>query len=81
MGEAIGSAGTQGAPVRQPADGEHTAQRKGEAHERPDQETAGDPFGRWAERLLLLAVGLLEVAWLIALAYVIQRFVLTPLVG
>ena len=70
------------ATLRQPAYGEYTEQPEVEAqYEGADQESARDELGRWAQWPVLLVLALLEVAWLVALGYVIHRFVLSPVYG
>lgn len=69
----------RGVALRQPAYGEHTEQPEVEAEdERADQETARDELGWWAQWPFLGALALVEITWLVAIAYVIHRFVLTP---
>ena len=68
--------------LRQPAYGEYTEQPEVEAQDgRADQETARDELGRWAQWPVLLVLALLEIAWLVALVYVVHRFVLGPVYG
>ena len=62
----------------QPAYGEHTEQPEIEAqNERADEECARDDFARWTDWPVLVLLALVEVAWLVALVYLIHRFVLS----
>ncbi len=63
---------------RQPAYGEQTEQPEIEAqNERADEERARDDFARWTDWPVLVLLALVEVAWLVALVYLIHRFVLS----
>ena len=71
-----------GTRLRQPAYGEHTKHPEVEAqYESADQETAADELGRWAQWPFLGELALLEIGWLVALAYTCHRFVLSPVFG
>ena len=74
--EASGSARASAMTLRQPAYGEYSEQPEVETqYERSDQEPARQEFGRWAQWPVLSVLALVETTWLIALAYVIHRFV------
>lgn len=68
--------------LRQPAYGEYHEQPEVDAqHERSEEESAGDRFARRAQWPVLSVLALVEIAWLIALAYLIHGYVYTPLFG
>jgi hypothetical protein len=68
--------------LRQPAYGEYTEHPEVEAQPAgADQEAARDDLGRWARWPFLLVLALLEIAWLVALAYVAHRFVVSAILG
>jgi len=68
--------------LRQPAYGEYTEQPEVEAqYERAEQEPATDRFVRRAQWPILCALAGVEIAWLLALMYVIHRFLLSPILG
>jgi hypothetical protein len=68
--------------LRQPAYGEYAEQPEVDAQdERPEQEHASDRFARRAKWPVLVALAGAEMAWLVALAYVIHRYVLSPVLG
>jgi len=83
----VGVQASSGSPpraprLRQPAYGEYAEQPEIEAqYERTKQEHAGDRFTRRAQWPVLFALALAEMSWLIALAYVFHRFVLSPVFG
>ena len=80
--QASGGVAPHAARLRQPAYGEYAEEPQVEAqHERPDQESAADRFARRAQWPALFVLGLLEIAWLGSLAYVIHRIVLGPVFG
>jgi hypothetical protein len=80
--EMTGAAGSSATALRQPAYGEYQDQPGVEAqHEGADQEASGDRFARWAQWPVLVALAVVEVAWLAGLAYVVHRLVLDPLFG
>jgi hypothetical protein len=68
--------------LREPAYGEYAEEPEVEAQNEPlDQESPADRFARRAQWPALFALALLEGAWLGSLAYVIHRFVLSPITG
>ena len=68
--------------LRQPAYGEYAEKPEVEAqHERRDQESPADRFVRRAQWPILCALAGVEIAWLLALMYVIHRFLLSPILG
>ena len=80
--EASSTAAPYAKALRQPAYGEYAEQPEVEAEdERPEEETASDRFARRAHWPGLFALALMEIAWLIAVAYVVHGYVLRPLFG
>lgn len=85
MGEGV--VGTGGAlprtkRSRQPAYGEYAQQPEVDApNEGREQERAGNRFGGKAHLPVLFLLALMEIAWLIGLAHVVYRFVLSPVFG
>jgi hypothetical protein len=80
--QAGGAAAPHARRLRQPAYGEYAEQPEVEAqHERSEEESASDRFARRAQWPGLFVLALMEIAWLIALAYVIHGYVLRPLFG
>jgi hypothetical protein len=68
--------------LRQPAYGEYTEQPEVEAqHQRSEEETASDRLARRAQWPAFFVLALMEIAWLIGLAYAVHMYVLTPLLG
>jgi hypothetical protein len=63
---------------RQPAYGEYTEQPEVEAqHERSEEESPSDRFARRARWPVLFLLALIEVAWLVALVYLIHGLFLS----
>ena len=85
MGVRVGASGTAALyaeALRRPAYGEHTEEPEVDAqHERSEEETASDRFARRAQWPGLIALAMMEIAWLIGLAYVVHGYVLEPLFG
>ncbi len=80
--EASRTAAPYAKALGQPAYGEYAEQPEVETqHERPEEETASDRFARRAHWPGLFALALMEIAWLIAVAYVVHGYVLRPLFG
>ena len=80
--EAGGIASPYARRLRQPAYGEYTEQPEVEAqYERTEQAPATDGFVRRAQWPVLCALAGVEIAWLLALMYVIHRFLLSPILG
>jgi hypothetical protein len=81
--QASGGAPQGGAALAQPAYGEYTEQPDVEAqHENAEQKSSRH---HWVVRLVqwptLLAILLIEIAWLLLLGYGAHRFVLQPILG
>ena len=81
-GEASSTAAPSTKALRQPAYGEYAEEPEVDAeHERSEEETASDRFARRAHWPVLFVLALMEIAWLIALGYVVHGYVLRPLFG
>ena len=80
--EASSTAAPYAKALRQPAYDEYAEQPEVEAEdERSEEETASDRFARRAHWPGLFALALMEIAWLIALGYLVHGYVLRPLSG
>ncbi len=80
--EASSTAAPYAKALRQPAYGEYAEQPEVEAEdERPEEETASDRFARRAHWPGLFVLALMEIAWLVGLAYVVHGYVLKPVFG
>ena len=81
--QASGSVLPSAVALGQPAYGEQTEQPEVEAqHDGAEQQSSGH---RWLVRVLqwpvLLTIALIEMAWLLVLAYAAHKFVLGPILG
>jgi hypothetical protein len=76
--EASSAAAPYAKALRQPAYGEYAEQPEVEAqHERSEEESPSDRFARRARWPVLFLLALIEVAWLVALVYVIHGLFLS----
>jgi hypothetical protein len=77
-----GSAPPRAGALRQPAYGEYSEQPDIEAQdEGTEQVWADSRLVRLAQWPVLASLAVLEIAWLIVLAYAIHRFFLSPILG
>jgi hypothetical protein len=68
-------------PRRQPAYGAYIEHPEVDAQHERAEGISSDELGRAFQLPFLIGLALLQVVWLVALAYVVYRFALNPLLG